>query len=109
MSQNDSGAPVLLPPGRLASLVETRVSRLADDEMVFFSIPEIAILTDRKVKTIVSWLSRFQLPRRRSFVVRRGHRQAVVTVRRDVVRWLVEAVLHADEEALKRPPGRRDG
>jgi hypothetical protein len=96
----------LFPPELPTSIDDHALSRLADDEMVFFTLRDIAHLTRRKTHTIENLLSRYQLPRRRSYDVRRGHRQTIITVRRDVVRWLVEVVLHGNRKLLERPPSR---
>jgi hypothetical protein len=71
---------------------------------VFFTISDVALLARRSPRTIANLMAKHSLPRKRSWTVRRGHRQRVVTVRRDVAAWLIAITLHGDREALKSPP-----
>ena len=93
------------PPrkARHASLVTQGWSRL-DAEQQLFTIEECAWECRRDPRTIKNLISRYQLPKKTAVVMRRRHRQHVISLRLDVVLWLRRITFEGDREALKNPP-----
>jgi hypothetical protein len=99
----DSGSARPLPPARPVRHADLGAS-LGDDPLRRYTVADCSVICRRSPKTIANLLSKHQLPRRTSWVIRNRHRQRAISVTATVAEWLMQITFLGDREALKRPP-----
>jgi hypothetical protein len=102
---SDATAPVTahrFTPAPATSHGEQDASRW--DESKWYTIAQTAELCHRHPRTILNWLSAYQIHRRSGWVTRHRRRRKVIFLRSSTVAWLVEVIVFGNQRARLDPP-----